>query len=101
MKVVDSRLNEFRTKIDEIDAQIIKLLNKRAELANKIGELKKAHGLPVYVPSREDQVIMNVKKNNPGPLNDEAVERIFKCIIAELRRFEQKEFEQKKEQSSR
>lgn len=96
MNSVEQQLNKLRVKIDSIDTEIVKLLNKRAQFANKIGEIKRAHGLPVYVPEREEQVISNVCKNNPGPLSREAISRIYERIIDESRRLEREETERKK-----
>ena len=40
-------LEVLRTKIDEIDASLIKLLEERLNIAKEIGEYKKEKGLPV------------------------------------------------------
>ena len=98
---VEQQLKKLRIEIDSIDAEIVKLLNKRAQFANKIGEIKRAHGLPVYVPEREEQVIANVCKNNPGPLSAEAISRIYERIIDESRRLEREEMERRKKQTGK
>ncbi|RLD12212.1 chorismate mutase [candidate division KSB1 bacterium] len=101
LESVEQQLNELRIKIDTIDHEIVKLLNRRAELANKIGEIKRAHGIPVYVPEREEQVIANVRKSNPGPLSGEAISRIYERIIDESRRLEREEMERRKQAAER
>ncbi|MHB2149007.1 chorismate mutase [Calditrichota bacterium LG25] len=88
-------IEELRIKIDAIDRQLVRLLNQRATHANQIGEIKRRLGLPVYVPEREEQVIENVKKSNPGPLSGEAIGRIYERIIDESRRLEREEMERK------
>ena len=96
----NNQLTKLRTKIDNIDKEIVKLLNKRAEFAHKIGDIKRAHHLPVYVPHREEQVIANVQKNNSGPLSNEAIVRIYGLIIDESRRLEQKDLERKRRRNT-
>lgn len=83
----------LRDQIDELDRQLLKLLNKRAELANKIGVIKKKKKLPIYMPSREAEVMMNVVSNNKGPLSENAVKRLFERIIDEIRRLERESSE--------
>ncbi|HGY55290.1 MAG TPA: chorismate mutase [Caldithrix abyssi] len=93
MKDSQKKINFYRQKIDEIDAKIVKLLNTRAEYANEIGKIKRELGLPVYVPSREEQVIAHVQKQNPGPLSEDAMRRLYERIIDESRRLEKDNYE--------
>lgn len=46
-------IEELRTKIDEIDYQILSLLSQRLRIAKKIGELKGIKGAPVKDEKRE------------------------------------------------
>ena len=80
--------SDWRKRIDEIDQQILKLLNERARCAVEIGHYKKQHGLPAWVPEREAEILRNVVKANPGPLDDAAVRRLFERIIDEARSLE-------------
>ncbi len=89
------KIERLRIQIDAIDKELVKLLNQRAIFANQIGDIKRKLGLPVYVPEREEQVIENVKKSNPGPLSGEAIRRIYERIIDESRRLEREEMERK------
>jgi chorismate mutase len=78
----------LRRRIDELDQQIVRLLNERAGCAVEIGRQKEAIGEPIYQPAREAEVLANVRAANMGPLNDEAVTRLFERIIDEARRLE-------------
>jgi chorismate mutase-like protein len=78
-------LDELRRQIDALDVQILGLLNQRALVAAQIGDVKKAASLPVYEPKREEEVFQNVTSNNPGPLSESAVRRLFERIIDEMR----------------
>jgi chorismate mutase len=44
--------------------------------------------LEIYSPSREAQVIGNVTNANSGPLDAEAIRRLFERVIDEARRIE-------------
>ncbi len=78
----------WRDRIDALDRVILRLLNERAVCAAAIGGIKKALALPVYVPTREQEVLRNALDSNGGPLSDEAVRRLFERIIDETRSLE-------------
>ncbi len=82
-------IEELRRELDRIDRELLQLLSRRAEVALRIGCLKAEQGLPLRSLEREAEVIARVKRENPGPLNEEAVARIFRRIIAETRRLEE------------
>lgn len=82
-------IEEIRKEIDRIDDRLIELLSQRARLVLEIGDLKKAQGLPVYVPDREQEIHQRIQALNPGPLSNEAIVRLFKEIIQESRNLEQ------------
>lgn len=79
------QLNELRSKIDQLDEQLLQLLNKRAALAKQIGSVKKMQELAVHHPDRESRVIQNLVNQNQGPLSTEQVVLIFTQIIKSCR----------------
>jgi chorismate mutase len=81
-------IEALRREIDALDERLVGLLNARAGCALAIGRLKEALGLEVYQPDRERQVIEHVRQVNEGPLDGEAVARLFERIIDEARRLE-------------
>ena len=81
-------IDEIRQEIDHIDSELLRIFNRRAELALKIGEIKKGLGLPVYDPAREKKIFARMKEENPGPLDDNAIVRLFERVIDESRRLE-------------
>jgi chorismate mutase-like protein len=78
----------WRSRIDKIDLQVVRLLNERAHCVDKIGRIKKKVGVNVYSPKREKEVLQNVTAINLGPFSHGAVKRIFSSIIHESRNFE-------------
>lgn len=90
-------LGPWRDRIDLMDRLILLLLNERAASANQIGHIKKKLNMPVYVPSREDEVIRNVRAANQGPLPDHAVQHLFERIIDETRSLERQKYQDEPE----
>ena len=84
----DKTMEDWRRRIDEIDLQLVKLVNERTHCAIEIGHIKKRLGLEIYSPAREQQVIANVTAANHGPLDVEAIRRLFERVIDEARRIE-------------
>jgi len=81
-------IETLRARIDAIDARLVALLNERAACALAIGHLKEQAGLPIYQPAREAEVLARVGAANGGPLDTEAIVRLFERIIDEARRLE-------------
>ena len=81
-------MKALRKEIDRLDAQIVKLLNERAEYALQLGALKSAAGMETYQPDREIAVLKHARDVNEGPLEGHAITRLFERIIDENRRLE-------------
>ncbi|MEY4167924.1 MAG: chorismate mutase [Blastocatellia bacterium] len=82
------KMDDWRRRIDEIDLVLVRLFNERTRCAIEIGHIKKRLALEIYSPKREAQVIANVTTANEGPLDPEAVRRLFERVIDEARRIE-------------
>jgi chorismate mutase/prephenate dehydratase len=78
----------LRTQIDAVDRELLALLNRRAALAQDVGELKKSEGSVVFRPEREAQVIDGLKSVNAGPLRSESVAPIWREIMSACRALE-------------
>ncbi|MCM0083400.1 chorismate mutase [Geomonas sp. Red32] len=81
-------IDEIRENIDRLDSELLRIFNERASLALRIGELKKGLGLPVYDPAREKRIFNRMTQENPGPLDDDAIVRLFERVVDESRRLE-------------
>ena len=92
-------IERWRKEIDSLDEQLVRLLNERSRCAIELGRIKRELGLPIYSPDRESEVIAHVKSINPGPLDPDAVRRLFERIIDESRRIERVTVEREKEES--
>jgi chorismate mutase len=81
-------IDDWRTEIDNVDNELLRLLNQRVQLAAMIGRLKQAGNLPLSDVDRERTLLARLRQINAGPLDDQAVVTIFQQIIFETRRIE-------------
>ncbi len=61
------KLQQERSKIDEIDQEIIKLLDRRIKSVKEIGKYKRDNAIPILDESREKLIfekIMNMEIEN-------------------------------------
>jgi chorismate mutase / prephenate dehydratase len=82
-------LDEWRARIDDIDRQLLRLLNQRAELSLEIGRAKRESGEAVLVPEREQEILEELARLNPGPLSGGAVRSIWSEILSASRGLQQ------------
>jgi len=81
-------IDDYRQEINRLDRELLRIFNERAALALHIGEIKKELGLPVYDPEREKRIFETMTAANPGPLESDAIIRLFERVIDESRRLE-------------
>ena len=76
-------LEDLRRKIDEADAQIVRLIAERIRIAKEIGGEKRQRGKQIEDTEREQTVLENVRtiaqKEN---INQEDIESIYRQIMA-------------------
>lgn len=80
------KLEEWRHEIDQIDAELVRLIDRRARIARKIGTLKLKTGLPVVDAEREERVLRNIGTNDRVILEKSALVGIFRKILHESRK---------------
>ena len=78
-------LEKLRSRIDEIDSELLKLLNERAKCVIKIGKIKQKEKKDVLVPLREKELLDRLRKVNKGPMTDAMVIYLFQQIIDTLK----------------
>jgi len=81
-------LGDWRSRISELDNQILNLLNQRAEAALRIGDLKRRQDAPSYVPEREAAILSRLTADHGGPLPADAVQAIWREILSACRALE-------------
>ena len=81
---LSKELAGVRAEIDGIDSELLKLLNRRARCAQKVGEIKVQHGEAghIYRPEREAQVLRRLQGENAGPFDDEQITWFFRELMS-------------------
>ena len=90
-------IEDWRSEINAVDDELLRLLNVRAHLAVQVGQSKKLEGIALCDPAREREVIERLTRSNHGPLDEQAIAELFGCIIRESRRVEAQAMEQDKQ----
>ena len=75
------KLENARKKIDEIDAEIVQLLDKRAEAIEDVTEGKRSSGVSVYDPAREKEVLQKILSKNNGKFPKNGIKDVFEQIF--------------------
>ena len=81
-------LDDWRSRINDLDNQILDLLTQRAEAALQIGDLKRRQDAPSYAPEREADIVRCLTEQNDGPLPAEAVAAVWREILSGCRALE-------------
>lgn len=85
-------INNPRAEIDAIDTEILNLLNKRAEIALRVGAAKTKVDTSLCDPKRESEVLERLTTENAGPFDAQSIENIFQRIIDESLHLQQKTY---------
>lgn len=82
-------LQALRRQIDQVDSRLLRLLNQRAALALRVGRIKKRHGRRLFDLTRERAILHRMTRTNGGPLSAQAIRRIYRAVLTQVRRLEQ------------
>lgn len=77
-------LQEIRRQIDSVDKELVQLFCKRMELSAQVADYKKANGLPIHVPAREQEILQKVGMLAGAEWN-ESMQALY-CTIFQLSR---------------
>ena len=81
----DKNLKSLRNRIDKIDKDLYKLIQRRASYAVEIGKIKSkiSPSSSFYKPDRETKILRNIlKANDKGLLPDSKIRSIYKELIS-------------------
>ncbi len=81
-------IEDWRRQIDEIDMDLLRLLNRRAQIAITVGSLKRAAGMPLCDARREEEILRRISEANAGPLRECVVNELFRHVISVSRHAE-------------
>ncbi|CCK79065.1 bifunctional chorismate mutase/prephenate dehydrogenase [Desulfobacula toluolica] len=82
----NTKIIPLRTKIDNIDSQILSLLKQRHAQVEHVVKLKKKHQIPVYHPAREEDLIskLRIQAQNAN-LDPDFMEDLYRVILRQSR----------------
>ncbi|WP_223066715.1 bifunctional 3-deoxy-7-phosphoheptulonate synthase/chorismate mutase [Paenibacillus caui] len=78
---MNDTLEQLRNRLDDINMELLRLLNARAEVVRSIGEIKEKQGLSKFDPIRERKMLDDLVNHNPGPFKDSEIRQLFKEIF--------------------
>jgi len=79
-------IEDFRKEIDAIDEEMVYLLGKRQDQVSQIVALKRAHGIPVYHPAREENLISSRRDQaRKAGLDPDHIEDLYRLILRQSR----------------
>lgn len=82
-------LDDIRKKIDDLDSKLLELLNNRADLVHKVGEIKKKGGIEIYAPEREESLLKGLIEKSEGRLSEASIRAIYREIMSAALSLEQ------------
>ncbi|PWE32069.1 chorismate mutase [Maritimibacter sp. 55A14] len=75
-------MTELRETIDGLDAELMRLLARRAACIDRAIELKRAAGLPARIDARVEEVAANARRNaTAAGFDPEFAERLWRQLI--------------------
>jgi len=79
------KIEDWRSELDSIDNELLRLLNRRARVAVKVGGVE-------AIPQTDDtgEALHRACRANAGPLGEQAVAKIFRRIVSETHRARQR-----------
>ena len=83
-----SRIGELRSRVDEVDRELIHILNERARIVQEIVAIKAEAGKALFDPKREEEILRKVAEENEGPIYDTSMREIFELILHRIRDLE-------------
>lgn len=77
-------LAALRDQIDEVDKSLLQLLAKRMSLVAEVGEVKSLHGLPIYAPEREMQMLASRRREAESMgISPDLIEDVLRRVMRE------------------
>jgi chorismate mutase/prephenate dehydratase len=82
------KIKSLRQKIEAVDDEILKLLNRRALIVQEIGKVKLEIKMDYYSPRREEEILQRLGVKSSGPFPKWAIPSVFREIISACRALE-------------
>lgn len=87
-------LEELRQKINQIDDELIKLLEKRMDLVSKVASYKLETGKAVLDSKREETILNKVAEAVESPVYRDVIVNTFTDMMKHSRAFQERQIRQ-------
>jgi chorismate mutase len=74
-------VGDYRAQISAADRELLAAINKRLALVRALHEHKRAEGIPLRDPAREEQLVVELQAANTGPLSSAGVAELFRHVL--------------------
>ena len=85
---IQETIKALRERVNEVDHELVRLLNERAQIVQEMGAYKQEAGIPLFDPKREEELLSKIAEDNPGPIYDSSMRDIFEIIMHRIRDLE-------------
>jgi chorismate mutase len=77
----DPILRQLREQISDTDRAIVDAFNTRLELVARIKAYKESQGIDFLDPDREQSMLRDLSRSNPGPLSVDGLRELFSTLL--------------------
>lgn len=81
----ENLLSEIRSRVVELDKEIVQLLGKRAEQSKLIGKIKSELKIAVFSSEREKEILTKLLESIPQTISKKSLLRIYERVLDESR----------------
>ncbi len=81
-------LEELRSRLDEVDDQIVDLFEKRMDLCEQVGAYKVENGMKVFDRTREQEKLQDVKSKASTEFNKKGIEELYQQLMSMSRKLQ-------------
>jgi 3-deoxy-7-phosphoheptulonate synthase / chorismate mutase len=80
-RLLQHRLAALRVRIDEVDLELLRLLERRGQVVEEVMALKRSTGTPTLDAIREEQILSRLRAMHKGPYEWQAIARVFRLVL--------------------
>jgi 3-deoxy-7-phosphoheptulonate synthase/chorismate mutase len=80
-RLLQHRLEALRVRIDQVDLELLRLLERRGQVVKEVMALKQSAQTPIRDPVREEQILARLRAMHKGPYEWQAIARVFRLVL--------------------
>jgi chorismate mutase len=77
----DRLIQDLREQISDNDRAIVRALNRRIELVDRLKRYKESQGIAFVDPQQEEAILRDLARANRGPLSADALRGLYLEIL--------------------